>query len=447
MARRKTLRGQVCVWAAIAYTITNPNLRADDATETRQQVRELQKKNEMLSQQLRHQQELIESLTRKVSDIQEVNAKHGHDPELSVGENAAAAQTSSRSSAFSPGKVNIAGEGAVGFFNSGSKGMYPNAEFRVDEAKLFVETPIWGEVYFFGELNLMTRESSELNLRLGELYLDLENVSRWWHRDGMLSARLGQMYIPFGEEYLARYAIDNPLISHSIPDIWGVDQGIEFYGRMGKISYVLAVQNGGIYKNDFNADKAIAGRLAFDPTGWLHLSASGMRTGNLDAHRDQLSALWFGNGFFRSFGTGSATKFHADLVEGDMQVRWSGGHVGAFGGYARYDDNDPSANNRRDIYYYSLEGVQDLTPKLYAGIRFSQIFAEEGLPIVGNGNLSEYFFNTLTEEIWRLSLGLGYRWSPNLIFKGEYSFERGKQLGGDKRNHEDLFAIQAAFRF
>ena len=55
--------------------------------------------------------------------------------------------------------------------------------------------------------------------------------------------------------------------------------------------------------------------------------------------------------------------------------------------------------------------------------------------------------NTLTEEIWRLSLGLGYRWSQNLLVKAEYSFERGKELGGKKRNHEDLFGIEAAFKF
>ena len=53
----------------------------------------------------------------------------------------------------------------------------------------------------------------------------------------------------------------------------------------------------------------------------------------------------------------------------------------------------------------------------------------------------------LTESLWRLSLGLGYRWSQNLVTKIEYSFERGKELGGDKRSSEDLFALQAAFKF
>jgi hypothetical protein len=46
-----------------------------------------------------------------------------------------------------------------------------------------------------------------------------------------------------------------------------------------------------------------------------------------------------------------------------------------------------------------------------------------------------------------LSLGVGYRWSRNLVLKTEYTFERGTLLSGATRDHEDLFAIEAAFRF
>ena len=54
---------------------------------------------------------------------------------------------------------------------------------------------------------------------------------------------------------------------------------------------------------------------------------------------------------------------------------------------------------------------------------------------------------SLTDELWRLSLGLGYRWNQNLLVKAEYSFERGKDLAGDKREHEDFFGVEAAFKF
>jgi len=79
--------------------------------------------------------------------------------------------------------------------------------------------------------------------------------------------------------------------------------------------------------------------------------------------------------------------------------------------------------------------------------RFSQILAHNGFNIVGNGDMNEYLYGGLTTQIWRLSLGLGYRFSPNLVFKGEYTFERGKEASGDVRNHEDLFAVEAAFKF
>src|SRR5439155_3392913 len=245
--------------------------------------------------------------------------------------------------------------------------------------------------------------------------------------------------------------IDDPLISHSLADLWAVDEGIELYGKLGPVRYAFAVQNGGISDTaDFNSDKAVAGRLEYDPLRWLHLSISGMRTGDLDAQRDSLSAMWFGNGFFRSLGSpATTTKFHANLLEGDLGIWLPHGHLSAFGGYIDYGDNDTAANNHRDIYYYSIEAVHDLIGKLYAGARFSQIFARKGFPIVGNGEFGDYFFSpaTLTKEMWRLSLGLGYRFSPNLVLKGEYTFERGKEQSGESRDHEDLFALQAAFKF
>jgi len=288
-----------------------------------------------------------------------------------------------------------------------------------------------------------------LSLQLGEIYLDVENLSKLWNCERMLNLRLGRMYIPFGEEYLSRYAIDNPLISHSLSDIWGVDEGVEVYGKLGKFSYVMAVQNGGASgDHDFSGDKSIAGRIGFDPESWLHVSASAMRTGDLKPPGDYWSELWFANGWFLPFGSANTTKYHANLFEGDIDVRLPHGRIRAFGGYARYSDNDPNANNGRDIFYYSIEAVHDITRKLYAGIRFSQIFADKGYPIAGHGNQDDYIFSgELTEELWRLSLGLGYRWSQNLVTKAEYSFERGKEVGGGNRDHEDLFAVEAAFRF
>jgi len=417
------------------------------AVETNVEIRlqMLQQQNEALQSQLHQQQELIESLRRDVAAIHKSDEQR--DAALK-NEKAAAAESEKPSppAGFNFGKVHLSGEGGAGLFETGSEGAFPNAEFRVDEAKLFVDAQVWGDVYAFAELNLATREEPDVNLHLGELYLDVEDISKLWGHTGQLNARVGRMDIPFGEEYLTRDVIDNPLISHSLSDFWGVDEGLELYGTLGKFNYVVAAQNGGIPDTrDFTADKSVAGRICFDPNPHWHFSVSGMRTGDLSAPKDFLSALWFANGFFRPLGNG--TLFHANLAEADAQWRWSRGYVKAFGGYIRYDDNDPTANNGRDVYYYSVEGIQDLTRKLYAGARFSQIFAPKGFPLVGDGQMDSYLFGPLTDEMWRLSLGVGYRWSPRLVLKTEYTIERGHEPSGVNRNHEDLFATEAVFAF
>lgn len=438
---------RACATALVVCAAANQLLAQE--TDTQRALDELRRQNQALQEQLRQQGAQIEALTRKVNEMQATGAERGRESQAAESEGKDVESGSRRPGALTFGNIHISGEGGAAFFHTGSEGMFPNGEFRIDEARLFIEAPIWKDVYFYSELNLMTREASDLTLQLGELYVDVENVSKVWGQDRQLNLRLGRMYTPFGEEYQNRYAIDNPLISHSLSDVWGVDEGIELYGKLGRLSYAVAVQNGGPSGvRDFSSDKSVAGRIGFDPAQWLHLSVSALRTGELKPPGDYWSELWFGNGWFAPYGSEQTTEYHANLLEGDVEVRFPHGHLRAFGGYARYDDNDPTANNGRDIYYYSLELVHDLTRKLYGGVRFSQILAEHGFPIAGHGDPDEYLNSgTLTKELWRLSLGLGYRWNQNFVTKMEYSFERGKEVSGESRTHEDLFAIEAAFRF
>lgn len=411
-------------------------VRADN-TNLEEEVRLLREQNAGLQKQVQKQGDLLEALAQKVKDLEGARENPS----------ATADETVLAQSGLNFGKVNLSGEGGLAFFNTGSEGFAPHSEFRVDEARLFIEAPIWREVYFYSDVDLATRENTDLGLYLNELYLDFEDVSQLWGRDSQLNVRAGRLNIPFGEEYLTRNAIDNPLISHSMSDLWGVDPGVELYGAAGKFNYVVAVQNGGgSGVQDFTGDKSVAGRIGFDPGRHWHFSVSGMRTGDIDAQDEFTSAEWFGTGFFQSLGSPATTRFHVDAVEGDVTARWQNGQVSAFGGYARYGDNDPAAHNGRDIFYYSIEGVQQLPKKFFAAARFSQILADQGVPVVGYGSSDEYF-SSLTTELWRLSLGLGYRFSDRLVLKTEYSFERGRELGGEKRNQEDFFGTEAAFKF
>jgi hypothetical protein len=413
-----------------------------DATNVEEEVRLLREQNALLQSQVQKQDKVLDTLNTKIEKLEDAEAARA----VAAGEN-----TPPEKTGYDFGSVHISAEGGAAFFNTGTEGFNPHPEFRVDEARVFLEAPVWDDVYFYSDIDLVTRENPGLNTQLGELYLDFEDASKIFGntalgRSDWLNVRVGQMQVPFGEEYLNRYAMENVLISHSLSDIWGIDPGVELYGKVGKFSYAVAVQNGdGV--QELQGDKSVAGKIAFDPNPHWHFSVSAMRTGDLDAENGNMSALWFGNGFFRSIGSAATTKFHADLVEGDATARWKNGHVTALGGYAHYGDNDPAADNTRNLYFYSVELEQDLPRKFYVAARFSEIFAPGGYPIVGFGNFNDYFFNEQTKNLWRASIGGGYRFSNRLAVKAEYAFERGSEADGTLRDREDFIGTEAVFRF
>jgi hypothetical protein len=422
--------------STVFFSFSAGPLLADD-TNLEQEVSELRQQNAILQQQVQQQSSLLDSLAKKVQDLETQSAEH----------EAAAENSNGKQGGFSLGKVNLSGEGGVAFFDTGSDGFVPESDFRVDEARLFLDAPIWNEVYFHTEVDLITRENPSLNAQLNELYLDAQDISQLWGQDNQFNLRAGRIYFPFGEEYLSRNAIDDPLISRSLSDIWGVSPGIEAYGSFDELSYFLAVQNGyNAFPQDIEGDKSITGKVGYDPFPWLHLSVSGMRTGTLHAQNDVYSAVWFGDSLFSSIGSAATTRFQAYLTEGDISAHWHSGYVSAFGGYMLYSDNDPTSDNGRNIFYYSVEGVQNLPKKFYAAARFSEILAGEGFPIVGYGNFGEYS-EDLSTQLWRLSLGLGYRFSDDLIIKAEYSMEQGLETDGEERDHEDFLGTEAAFQF
>lgn len=402
-----------------------------EAEELERRFRSLEEQNRLLREQLEDQARVIADLQNQMNNA---DAPEPAREEISPSR---------------LGRIHLSGQGAVAYFHTGSEGAFPHGTFRVDEARLFLEAPLWDDAYFFGELDLTTRETDQEYFKLGELYVDFEHLTRRWSDTRWINLRFGRLDIPFGEEYLSRDAIDNPLISHSLSDFWGVDEGIELYGAADDFSYVIAVQNGGHpILEDADSDKSIAARLSYDPWPWLHLSVSGMRTGNIAVQGDELSELWFGNGFFRSLGNpATTTRFEANLFELDAHTYWKSGHLKLAGGYIEYDDDDRAADQRRDAWYYYAEAKQDLIQNWWAAARFSHIIADDGMPLVGHGGFGPFFFGPLTTDLWRLSLGLGYQWNRHLLTKFEYTLEQGELLNGGERNHENFLGAQVAFQF
>jgi TolA-binding protein len=148
MAHEKSSSTAVlCACAVTVSMLAGGPLRADD-TATREELRQLKEENKALQEQLRQQQSLIESLSRKVNQIEQAESQRSRELDRLESEAKEGYTTTKGAGNFSFGKVSLSGEGGAGFFNSGSEGAFPNSEFRVDEARLFVEAPVLENDYW-----------------------------------------------------------------------------------------------------------------------------------------------------------------------------------------------------------------------------------------------------------------------------------------------------------
>jgi hypothetical protein len=394
--------------------------------------KDLQEQNRILRGQLQAQQGQLDELRAQMDRLTAARTSASSEQ----------AGDSAPTSRDSPDrKLVISGEVGIAFLSSSKDGQYPNQEFRIDDANLHIEAAIANNIYFFGELQLAKREALEEDFYLGEFYIEFENISgALGAPDRLINLRFGRVDIPFGEEYQQRDPLANPLVTHSLSDVWGTDEGIELYGELGHASYAFALQNGSSKRmHDFNADKSLSLRVGFDLTSKFHLSASAMRTGKLNSAKEPLSEVWLGNNVFRNIGSSFSTTHQADLAELDAAYTWSNGHfLGAAGG-ARYRDNDPLVDQTRHFTYYQAELVQSLTAHLYGALRFSTLRVDHGYPLTGIGNFNKYFLGQLlTKSLQRLTLGGGYRVNRSLVMKLEYTREDGQLTTGQPRDNHML---------
>jgi hypothetical protein len=398
-------------------------------------VQELVEQNKLMRAQLESQQRQLDELRAQMNVVRE-SASSTQE------ESAPATEPSDR-------KVVLSGEVGIGFFAASNDGQYRNEEFRVDDANLHLEAQVANGTYFFGELQLSKHESLDEAFHLGEFYVEFEDVSgKLGGAERLANIRFGRVDIPFGEEYKHRDPLDNPLITHSLSDVWGTDEGVEVYGEMGRGDYAFAVLNGSTKTSrDFNADKSLALRIGFSPVPRLHFSASAMRTGELNSALEPLSEVWLGNNVFRNIGSALSTTHQGDLAEVDGRYTWAGGHLWAAIGRARYGDNDPLADNTRHFNYYQIEGMQSFGRKFYGAMRFSSLRVDKGYPLAGIGDFNKYFLGTLqTKELERWSVGGGYRFNPSLVLKADYTMENGELTTGVHRDN-DMLSAQAALGF
>lgn len=413
------------------------------AVVTDEQFQQLVQENRALRTMIEAQQAQLDEMRRRLDGA----AAPGHAT-ATLAESAREPATPPSPRAAPDSGVILSGEAGIALLSGGSDSWYPNSEFRIDDAFVRLDAEVASDTYFFAEIELSKRSNFDTNIHPGELYVEFENISRFWGVDRLVNLRVGRTDIPFGEEYSRRDVLSNPLVVNSLSDIWGIDEGIVVHGSAGRASYAIAVQNGSSeYLADYDPDKAITLRLGFDPTSQLHLSGSAMRTGDLDAIREPFSEVWISGAVFRPISA-AATTYAAELAEFD--VVWTGRdtRLAANLGIARYTDDDPLVDNTRHFRFGTLEVTHELDRNWWIASRASLLHADGGYPMVGTGAFGKYFFGPLlTEELWRLTVGGGFRIGEKAVLKVDYTFERGELADGTKLTDRDQLAAQVGVGF
>jgi len=320
--------------------------------------------------------------------------------------------------------IRISGYGALGFYDSGNAGGVPHGSFLVKEASLFVEAQPWEHVGLFTELWLTRyRFDSGSGPEVGELYAKFSDL--FGTADGArIGVKVGRIDVPFGEDYLRMDASEDPLISLSAADPWAIDEGLEVYGRLDSLSWILAVTNGNIASGpDDHDSKLWCGKLSCDVSPNVYLSASALTSGATG-----VSTIWFGQGLVTpvgafagsTAGTSPSSAVSCTMWEGDAHLKLEDASLGLQVGGAFIDDADSTFD--RSLLWVQVGPSLQLSTTLSLNLRYSSIGTDdpaEGYLLQGDifGSGSEFGYDT--HRMQRMAAGVRYSPNPYLQFKVE----------------------------
>ena len=372
-------------------------------------------------------------------------------------------------------RIHIGGNGAVRISDGQSRAQLErNNSFSVNQLGLVFDVDLGPDMSFWYDFGLV-REGQNRAPSLQQIYVQGENLLglQW------LNARLGRTFIPFGEEYLRWNAAESPVASISTAFPWALDEGVVVFGDIlpeGKLAYAASLQNGNKEFNfDDNPNKTVALKLSAAPLPWLYASASYLNLGKQGNNTTAGSSEWWLSGFrIQPLGTtkepsgASSSKIvTGQALEGNLKLRCDLGRAWLSYGYFHHNDGGGDAFDR-DIRYFTSELLGYLPrteQKAYAFGRYSVIgtfsptlgyrFAGTELAFPGNFNNSPYDeYKYDQRDLYRYSLGLGYRLSENTVAKLEHTWENSHVIEAAKtaanlylQGRRNFLIAELAFQF
>jgi hypothetical protein len=389
----------------------------------------------------------IEALERRVEELEQAKTETEAEPDPGAAAGAAWLPEWTK-------RVRLGGSASVGYFQRGNLTPEDSDAFQVWDARLFVDAELSDRVDIANTTVVRnigaTVEWDWIRLggdenHVGELYVDFQGIadSTW------LNAQVGRFQIPVGESYL-RYSKgyrDNPFISNTVGGPWFWDEGVRLYGQSasGRFGYVASVSNNDTrFNTDTNHDPEGTLKVYTDPWPWLHLSVSGLASGEI-GHKNAPApgALWLGETWAMPFGAFTAVPNFVDglpvadgpnqirrtwLLGGDAVLRPIDGLRVWLGGGRFQIDASGSGPYDRSLDYWIAEIVAEGTlvspalRPLYLALRANGLTTGDG----GRGFLLDYrYLNTAgfnMRDLNEYSAALGARIGRFVTLRGEYAF-------------------------
>lgn len=365
-------------------------------------------------------------------------------------------------------RVRISGSANTGWYGGQSYSVTSEDAFQIWDARFFVEAEIardvkLGETPLVRDVGLMFEwdlvRLGYLQNDVGELYVDFQGLGD----QDWANVQAGRFQIPVGENYLrfSQGYHDNPFITNTVGGPWYWDEGLRVYGHEGKVGWVASVSDGETQFNfDPNPAKQFTLKLFADPTPWLHVSASGLRSGEMGSSTSPaMGALWLGESWARAFGSGTAVPSYVNgvvvapgpnrlkeswLAGSDVILHFPGiARIWLGGGWYGIDSTGASLYDR-DLFYWIAEVVLEgaaASPVLapfYLGLRANGLGTYDSnkgylLDVRQSESLG---YNAKSLEAY--SMVLGWRLTDGVTLRAEYSIrDVGVVNGVDDDIHED----------
>jgi hypothetical protein len=393
--------------------------------------------------------EIIHGLERRVEQLEAREADEQAQP---AGERIALESETSRFGGGWADRVRLSGSANTGWFGGEENSVNATDSFLVWDTRLFVdadlgrdvrlgEATIARNVGFLFEWDLV--RLGKLQNTVGELYADFQGLGGCdW-----ANLQVGRFQIPVGENYLrfSQGYAHNPFISNTVGGPWWWDEGVRLYGREGRFGWVASVSDGETPFNvDTESEPQVTLKLFADPTPWLHVSASGLRAGEMgSASSPAMAALWLGEMWGRAFGSGTSVPNYVNgvaVADGPnrLEESWLAGadvilhfdriaRIWLAGGWHRIDSSGPHLYDR-DLFYWIAEVILEgavaapLLEPFYLGLRANGLGtydSDEGY-LLDSRVRETLGYNAKTLEVY--SIVIGWRLLDGVTLRAEYSF-------------------------